>query len=139
MVETGYDRVVPPDSAVNGIEITREMPATARLGDPITVRIHLRSLDRAMVTNAALVHLLPGGFEVVEGSLRADLAGCEHVELREDRAVLFTAVGRSARTITFQIKATCRGEFVVPPALVESMYEPGVHGRSSAGKIVVTE
>ena len=70
--------------------------------------------------NVALIDLLPGGFEILRDSVRgADRAraGCDYVDLREDRAVFYATIPTTAQTITYQIKATNRGEFVVPPPM----------------------
>ena len=138
-VEAGYERELPTKAVSNGLEVYREFPTTVKVGQPITVRICVRALDKG-VSNTAIVDLLPGGFEVVADSLEpgAGALGWDFVEVREDRVVLFGDVGTSVRVIEYQIKATSAGTFTVPPAFVESMYERGVHGTSVAGQIVVT-
>ncbi len=148
IVEAGFDRHLSAEPVARGLEIYRELldanghPATtARLGEPLTVRLRVRSLGRDEVTNTAITDLLPGGFEIVDSSLSpgVDRAGCDYVEVREDRAVFFGSVGPSVRTITYQIKPCNRGEFVVPPPFAESMYERGINARGTAGKITVVE
>ena len=148
VVEAGFDRQLPTQAITHGLEVYREfvdasgnVTATARLGEPLTVRLHVRSLERENVTNVAITDLLPGGFEIVDSSLTPGVgrAGCDYVEVREDRAVFFGSVGSSTRTISYQIKPCNRGEFVVPPPFAESMYERGVNARGMAGKIIVVD
>ncbi|HEY3662431.1 MAG TPA: alpha-2-macroglobulin family protein, partial [Chthoniobacterales bacterium] len=148
IVEAGFDRHVSAEPIARGLEIYRELldsaghpTTTARLGEPLTVRLQVRSLGRDEVTNTAITDLLPGGFEVVDSSLSPGVnrAGCDYVEVREDRAVFFGSVGTSVKTITYQIKPCNRGEFVVPPPFAESMYERGINARGTAGKIMVVE
>jgi len=145
-VEAGYDRALPIVAKEEGIEVTREIvsghePITnARLGEPITVKIRVRSARRETVTNAAILDLLPGGFEIASDSLHpgSGVKGCDYVEVREDRVVFFTSIGQGATEITYQIKPTACGEFTVPPIFAESMYERKIYGYGMAGKITVT-
>src|SRR5207302_1944496 len=105
---------------------------TTRLGDVVTVRIHLRSLRPDWITNVALVDLLPGGFEVVGSTLSPGISsvkGVDYIEVREDRAVFYAAVPAEALEISYQIKSCNRGTFVVPPVFAESMYDRAVKGR----------
>ena len=148
MVEAGYDAELPTEPVVEGMEIFREfvdkdgaVVTTARLGEPITVRLRVRSLQRQTLTNVAIVDLLPGGFEFAAGSLQpgAGSAGFDFVETREDRAVFFGTISPGVREIRYQIKPTNRGEFVVPPAFAESMYDRSVRARAMAGKITVID
>ena len=65
------------DKAItDGLEVYRELldksnkpVTTTKLGDVITVRLHIRSVRPDSITNVALIDLLPGGFEVVSSSL----------------------------------------------------------------------
>ncbi|MEA3187978.1 MAG: alpha-2-macroglobulin [Chthoniobacter sp.] len=146
IVEAGYDRAAPARPVAAGIEVYRELlgdngkpTKTAYLGKPITVRLRVRSLTNTTVTNAAIVDLLPGGFEIANGTAPIAEAGMEHVEVREDRAVFFGSINSGVQTITYQIKPTNRGEFVVPPPFAESMYDRAIHGCGAAGKISVID
>jgi uncharacterized repeat protein (TIGR01451 family) len=140
VVETGFDEALPAGPESRGLEIYREFPKKARVGEPITVRLVIRALDNAPVANVAVVDLLPGGFEVVGSSLQPGagaLPGWDYVDVREDRVVVFGGVGPSAREIRYEIKPTSAGRFVVPPAFAEAMYDRGTHGSCAAGEIEV--
>jgi uncharacterized protein YfaS (alpha-2-macroglobulin family) len=149
VIEAGFDRQVPNEELSNGLEVYREIlgkdnkPVTqTHLGEALHVRLHVRSLQRQPVTNVAIVDLLPGGFEVVDSSVRkgvSTISGVDYVDVREDRAVFFTTVPNYAREIDYQIKSCNRGEFIVPPVFAESMYDRNVKGRGVGGKIVVTQ
>ncbi len=152
VIETGFDRHLPQKPVKDGMEIYRELVdqkgkainATdnpAKLGEPVTVRLRIRSLNRGTVDNVSIIDLLPGGFEIVSTSLPpgAGSNGCDFVEPREDRAILFTSIHPGVRTITYQIKPCNRGEFVVPPVFAESMYDRTLKARGLGGKIRVIE
>jgi hypothetical protein len=141
VVETGFDAALPKQPESSGLEIYREFPKTARVGEPITVHIFLRTTGRQSVANVAVVDLLPGGFEVVGSSIQPGtdtLPGWGCVDVREDRVVVFGDAGKSAREISYQINPTCAGRFVVPPAFAEAMYDRGVHGTSAPSEIEVS-
>jgi hypothetical protein len=147
VVEAGYDTALPTTSIADGLEIFRDfvgpegLTQTARLGEPITVRLRIRSLLHRTISNVAIVDLLPGGFELASGSLEpgAGSAGFDYVDVREDRVVFFGDVGPNVREVTYQIKPTNRGEFVVPPSFAEAMYDRAVKARALASKITVVD
>jgi len=149
VVEAGYDRHAPAQPLTAGLEVQRELldkndkPVTrTKLGEPIHVRLHARTVRDQPVTNVAIVDLLPGGFEVVGSSLQpgvSTISGVDYVDVREDRSVFYGTVSGSALEINYQIKSTNRGEFTVPPIFAEAMYDRNIKGRGVGGKISVTE
>src|SRR2546428_9264527 len=149
VVDAGFDRHAPDKPVTAGLEVFRELldkedkPVTrTKLGEPIHVRLRVRSLKNETFTNVAIVDLLPGGFEVVGSSLQPGVSstnGIDYVDVREDRAVFFGTASGSVLEINYQIKSSNRGEFVVPPVFAESMYERKVKGLGVGGKISVTE
>ena len=149
VVEAGFDRHVPAQPVTAGLEVYRELldkndePVTqTKLGEPIHVRLHTRTVRDEPVTNVAIIDLLPGGFEVVGSSLQpgvSTIPSVDYVDVREDRAVFYATVSTNALEINYQIKSSNRGEFTVPPIFAESMYERNVKGRGVGGKISVTE
>jgi len=148
VVEAGYDASLPTQAVADGIEIFREfidaqgaVTQSAHLGDPITVRLRIRSLKPGGLTNVAIVDLLPGGFEFAAGSLQPGVgsAGFDYVEVREDRVVFFGSIGSRVREVTYQVKPTNRGQFVVPPTFAESMYDRSIRARALPGTITVVD
>lgn len=149
VVQAGFDRQVPNQPLIEGLEVYRELlgkdnqaVTRTRLGEPIRVRLHVRSLRHEPITNVAIIDLLPGGFEVVDSSVRAGasaIRGVDYVDLREDRAVFFATVPNYALEIDYQIKSCNRGNFIVPPVFAASMYDRNLKGRGIGGKITVTE
>jgi len=149
VVEAGFDRQISNKAITDGLEVYRELldkagkrVTSTQLGDVVTVRLHVRSLRPASVTNVAVIDLLPGGFEVVGTSLSPGMStinGVDYVEVREDRAVFFATIPKETLEITYQIKSCNRGNFVVPPVFAESMYDRNVKARGLGGKISVTK
>ena len=138
---------MPEKAITRGLEVYRELldekgnaVTQVTLGQPVTVKLTARSLTNDGITNVALIDLLPGGFEILRDSVRGGTgAAYNYVDLREDRAVFYATIPTMAHTITYQIKPTNRGAFVVPPSYAESMYERGLNARGVAGKITVVD
>ncbi|WP_431478257.1 alpha-2-macroglobulin family protein [Massilia eburnea] len=162
LAETGFERNIPATAASNGIEIIREFVDGAgkplsevTLGDEVTVRVRVRAVGRSEVQQVALVDVLPGGLEPVLSSpsdedsdaplwqRRVGTKGwswnVDYVDMREDRVIIFGNVGSSQTEITYKVRATNVGEFVVPGAFGEAMYERKVFGRSAGSKLVIRD
>ncbi len=149
VVEAGFDAHAPTESVTNGLEIYREIfgknneaATSTHIGEPIHVRLHIRSLQKNPITNVAIIDLLPGGFEVIDSSARTGVSpihGVDYVDVREDRAIFFVTAPTNALEIDYQIKSCNRGQFIVPPVFAQSMYDRNVKARGVGGKITVTE
>ncbi len=64
-------------------------------------------------------------------------ANLQYADMREDRMVFYTYAPNDIREITYRIKATNVGSFVLPPAYGEAMYDRNVVARSVAGMLTV--
>jgi uncharacterized protein YfaS (alpha-2-macroglobulin family) len=70
--QSGFDRVLPAATQSRGLEVIRDYldandkpVTTLDLGQEVTVRLRVRSLDAGERSDIAIVDLLPGGFEPV--------------------------------------------------------------------------
>ena len=73
--------------------------------------------------------------QVCVGTAKAAL---HYADMREDRVVFYVNAGKDMSEIVYRIKATNVGNYVVPPAYGEAMYDRSVMGRSAAGKLAVS-
>jgi uncharacterized protein YfaS (alpha-2-macroglobulin family) len=137
---------------------------TVMVGDEVTVRLKFRAVGRANVSNVALIDLMPGGFEPVlesaapplegeaapapasaAGTPLAGLAGgrstwqVQYADVREDRVVFYGSVTGDFSELSYRIKATNSGRFVVPPAYAEALYERGVRARSAGSQSITVD
>lgn len=158
--ESGYERNVPKEALNKGMEIIHEfldakgnVVSEAQVGDELTVRVRVRSTDRPQVPQVALVDVLPGGMETVltapsDGDAadmpiwRRRLGGrstwnIEYADIREDRVIFYGAVNNQMTEVTYKARATNVGEFVVPAAYGEAMYERRIFGRSTGATFKV--
>ena len=147
VTQSGFDKGT--SAALNdGLEVVREMVgddgATLTklpVGDGATVRIRVRNSSPEALTNVSVLDLMPGGFELEPNGLKPGanaVPGAEYVDVREDRAVLFTSLAKGeTKTFSYRVKPVCTGHFIVPPVFAECMYDRGVKGRAGGGSITV--
>jgi len=153
MTEAGYDTALPTEAMKDGLEVFREyrnergdVVTSAKLGDTLDVVLRVRTNNKETVDNVALVDLLPGGFEPVldrsaviasDHFSSHDYWQADYFDIREDRVVVYGTANQSIREFRYQIKATNRGAYNIPPAYGEAMYDPSILGRSTGGSFVV--
>ena len=62
----------------------------------------------------------------------------QHVEVREDRVVLYADATAEVREFRYRVRANNVGAFSVPPVYAESMYDRGVYAQGGpAGRLQV--
>jgi len=146
-MQAGYQTTLPSKAKTNGIEIQRafiskngEVATDIKQGDDITVRLRVRATKLKNIANIAIVDLLPGGFEVIRESLsrRAGVWQTEYIDIREDRIVFYGDITNRVTEITYTVRVTAAGKFVVPASFAEAMYDRSLSGLSSASEVVVT-
>jgi len=85
-----------------------------------------------------------GGNRIAQnrGSALAGLAGSasnwniEYADVREDRVVFYGTINKDVSEVSYRIKATNAGHFVIPPAYGEAMYERSLQARSAGGQSI---
>ncbi|MCL1962114.1 MAG: alpha-2-macroglobulin family protein [Desulfovibrionaceae bacterium] len=162
--EQGFERNLPATPVSQGLEISHEVldakgnPITqAKLGDEVTVRVRVRSLERASIDDVALVDVLPGGLEpVLQAASDASDDGDDadapiwkkrlggkgswqvnYADIREDRVVFYGSVNRDLLEVTYKARATNAGDYVAPAAYGEAMYDRRIFARSGGARFQV--
>ena len=139
-----------------------------KVGEEFLVRLRLRATQRDRLFQIAVVDLLPGGVEpVLELQPPADtsnagvdpaVAGGQavfsrlpiglpdksnwkpyHIDVRDDRVVLYGDATKDAATFVYRVRATNAGIFQAPPAFAEGMYNRTVVGLGVAGKLEIVK
>ena len=137
-----------------------------KVGEEFLVRIRLRATKRDRLPQIAVVDLLPGGVEAVlelrppsdssapgadpatmRGGVSALPIGLpeksnwrpQHVDVRDDRLVLYGDATKDVGTFVYRVRATNAGVFQSPPAFAEGMYDRTVTGRGLAGKLEIVK
>jgi uncharacterized protein YfaS (alpha-2-macroglobulin family) len=67
----------------------------------------------------------------------ADESSSPHLEQREDRVVAVVPAVRGRTIIRYSLRAVTKGEFVVPPATAEGMYDPDCQAVLPEARVVV--
>lgn len=159
--ESGFERALPNEAKSQGMEIIHEflnakgvVVSEAQLGEELSVRVRVRATDRRDLPAVALVDILPGGLEPVLNSASDDDApdtplwrrrlggksswNIEYADIREDRVIFYGNVYGDWMEVSYKVRATNVGSFVVPAAYGEAMYEHRVFARSAAASFKVT-
>jgi len=134
--------------------------AQVHAGDVLRVavlaRLPVATIDRERLGYLALTDHLPAGFEPIQPDLATVASvpelgaahpfssafrsgnNASHVELHDDRVDLyFDELSGDEVAATYLVRASTPGEFVLPPASAELMYEGDSEGYSDAGKVTV--
>jgi alpha-2-macroglobulin len=140
-----------------------------KVGEEFLVRLRLRATKRDRVPQIAVVDLLPGGTEAVlelrspsdSSTPGADPAAAprqangvsalpiglpdksnwvpQHIDVRDDRLVLYGDATKDAGTFVYRVRATNAGTFQAPPAFAEGMYDRKVTGFGLPGKLEIVK
>jgi hypothetical protein len=146
-----YEAVNDPDDVTQADDGTWHIKAGA------AVRVTLTLTVPARRHHVALTDRLPAGFEALNPALETSAPIREnergimgsrirpghwynHQQLRDDRAEAFsTQLEPGVYHYEYTALATTPGEFVVPPAKAEEMYQPETFGRSATETVRVVE
>ena len=147
----------------NGNVLTR-----VTIGDEFFVRLRVRATTRDLAPQIAIVDLLPGGVEPVlelqsaassstpgedpatarqrgrAGTLPVGVTDKSdwrpsHIDVREDRLVLYGDARRNIGTFVYRVRANNAGVFQVPPAFAEGMYNRTIVALSRATTLEVVK
>jgi uncharacterized protein YfaS (alpha-2-macroglobulin family) len=138
-----------------------------KVGQEFLVRLRLRSTKKDRVDQLAVLDLLPGSVEPVLELQPADDSSApgadpaspkpsaysalpigvpdksnwvpQHVDVRDDRVVLYGSVTKDTATFVYRVRATNAGVFQAPPAFAEGMYDRNVAGLGLAGKLEIVK
>lgn len=141
--QSGFDSEIPKTEIKDGLEIIRELrPAPEKMnqpvkpGDDITAVLKIRTLDGKNVDNAAVTDMFAGCFSPDIQSVRLN-QGFSYIDVREDRAVFYGSFGPDVKEISYKLRVTAAGEFTVPPAFGEALYNAKIKARSLPGVMKV--
>ncbi|WP_078119220.1 alpha-2-macroglobulin [Thiosocius teredinicola] len=143
--QSGYNQSMPETAISEKLEVSRQYldaqgkpVSSAKQGDELTVRLRIRALQGTL-SNVAVVDLLPGGFEVQRDSVRRKSANwlADYTDVREDRVVFYGTFGNQVTELSYKVKLTARGNFVVPPPFAEAMYDRTAVAQGLSGRFEV--
>ncbi|WP_423186663.1 alpha-2-macroglobulin family protein [Alishewanella sp. d11] len=144
--EQGYAAALPTQPIAEGLELQRDYLDDAgnkvtrmQQGQVLTVQLRIRSLGKDTVPNVVITDLLPAGFEVVRSSVprQTDLWRADYVDIREDRLIWYGSVSPQITELSYQVRVSAAGEFTLPVAAAEAMYDSRIRAQTAAGKLTV--
>lgn len=121
------------------------------------VRVELDMVAPARRYHVALVDPLPAGLEAINPTLsvsesvpvdpqqaqpfgRWQRTWYEHQNLRDERVEAFASLlWEGVHRYSYVARATTPGEYIVPPARAEEMYQPETFGRSRTDRVVIDD
>jgi uncharacterized protein YfaS (alpha-2-macroglobulin family) len=131
----GQDRFTLDDEPV---------PLSVPRGEMVEVELVVNAAEAT--ENVVVADLLPGGFEVAglsgggedvdEGDYVDETL---HLELREDRVIVVLPFLDGQHTFRYSLRAVTAGEFMLPPATAEGMYQPERRAVLPASTVTVSE
>lgn len=97
--------------------------------------VEVRNTGRAPLTNVALLHVVPAGFEIHDAAYRSDTAASAvevaHRDVRDDRVSSYFELAPGERkTFRVLLNAAYRGRFYAPAISVEAMYDGATYART---------
>jgi len=111
------------------------------------VKVLLRVRSGQVLENVVIVDLIPGGLEIENPRLSTsytspqDLPAFQpsslHVEMRDDRLILFVPFLDHEFEYQYTARAVTAGEFALPQIKAECMYNPAISSLQGEGKLVV--
>ena len=132
------------------------LPVNVKRGDRIVVELVVEAEEG--LQNLVLVDLLPGGFEIEnprfnpaeipdgrppaedQAAEKIPLSTSARLELREDRLVLIEPwVEPGARKYLYTLRAVTPGQYALPGAAAEGMYEPDRKAVLAGGRVIVND
>jgi alpha-2-macroglobulin len=149
-------------------DMTGHVLSKAKVGEEFLVCLRLRATQLNWASQIAVVDLLPGGIDpVIELKLTSDSQNTvdpmaaprrpmgilalpigmadkstwtpQHIDVREDRIVLYGNITRDSQTFVYRVRATNAGAFQTPPPFAEGMYDRKITGIGPAGKLDIVK
>jgi uncharacterized protein YfaS (alpha-2-macroglobulin family) len=138
-----------------------------KVGEEFLVRLRLRATARDREPQVAVVDVLPGGVEPVlelqQASADSSSPGADpamarqagrasalpvgvpgrstwapdHIDVREDRIILYGEAGRDAGTFVYRVRANNAGTYQVPPVFAEGLYNRTIAALGRLSTLVV--
>jgi hypothetical protein len=115
-----------------------------RQGTEFQAKVTVFNSSNDYIENLALTHIVPSGWEIVDTSYTgeggATSAQADYVDTRDDRTHLYFNLGaRKSKTFTIKLNASFLGDYYLPGAQVEAMYDNNYQARNKGKWIKVVQ
>lgn len=116
-----------------------------KINDLIVCKVSYSAFSSSL-KNIAITDMIPAGFEIENPRLNNSLpgfkwmksnSGYDHIDIRDDRIILFTNFTKKEKSYYYLVRATNKGVFKTAPIGAESMYNPMYHSYNGGMDVVV--
>ena len=140
----------------SGLEVSREYftsdgtpiaDGSVRQGQVIVTKLEVSNMTGLDVDNIALVDLLPAGLEIENPRigdqqemdwLKGKASRADFMDIRDDRINFYASLPpKTSKTYYYTARAVSAGEYVLPHAFTEAMYDPETFSMGGRGKLTV--
>lgn len=124
----------------NGLKVD---PARLKIGESFEIAVTVRNSTPQSISDIALEHILPSGWEINNRRLNADEdqrleSDITYQDTRDDRVnSYFDLSSGQSKTVTISVTAAYAGSFYLPAILAEPMYDASFYARSQGQWIIV--
>lgn len=111
-----------------------------RQGTDIIAIVKVENISTSNLTNLALTHILPSGWEIFNERMNDIPTNCNYTyqDLRDDRILTYFDLKKGERKLfNIRLQATYAGQFILPAVQCEAMYDTHVQARTRSGKVAV--
>jgi uncharacterized repeat protein (TIGR01451 family) len=115
-----------------------------RQGTEITAKVLVTNNSNDYVDNVALSQIFPSGWEIVNTSFTELAGGAEgnarYTDIRDDKVnFYFDLRARKSKTFTVKLNASYLGNYYLPGAQVEAMYDNNFYARNKGQWVTVKQ
>lgn len=115
-----------------------------RQGSEITAQIRVTNLSSEYVTQLALTQIFPSGWEIVNTSFtglgQQGTQSANYTDIRDDRVGYYFNLGsRKSKTFRIQLNASYLGEYYLPGAQAEAMYNDDFLARNKGQWVKIVQ
>lgn len=114
--------------------------ANVKQGTELTAKITVK--NSSIVADSRMVALSfawPSGFEPWN-DIATENDGCDYVDQRDDKKIWhFVLAKNGVKTFKMKLRAAFCGDYILPSALCEDMYESVVNAHTASSKVKITE
>ena len=112
-------------------------------GTVFTAKLTVNNLTNDGVSNVALTHIIPSGWEIVDTSFAAGTnrnQGVDYMDIRDDRSyIYFDLEAKQSKTFYIKLNASYLGNYYLPGTQVEAMYDHTYQARNKENWVTISQ
>lgn len=127
------------DAVGNRIDVSQ-----LRQGTELQAKLTVFNSSNDYIDNLALTQIVPSGWEIVNtsyaGTGDTNSSKAEYIDVRDDRThFYFDLAGKKTKTFIVKLNASFLGEYYLPGAQVEAMYDDNYQARNKGKWITIVQ